>query len=696
MKVNLDDPNLTAFALGELSPDDHAKMAEAIAASPDAQNYVAETQQFARLLRAEYEADRQQPAPRSPIVVRMEEERRASWRYQWGSLAAALAIFAVIAAVAITTIQRETGRISALKDNPKPSGQKQDLPLPPVEALPEPTVEMEIAQATPAPAPSTVDVFREEKPSAGRDLAAAGKTQGLALNPSAPPPPMPMKRAYNYVAGGGETTETQPPSPYRQDFNTATYDKVEENPFLPAASNPLSTFSIDVDTASYSNVRRFINSGSLPPKDAVRVEEMINYFTYDYREPEGDKPFSIDLDATACPWDPSHRLLRIGLKGREVTNEKRPASNLVFLLDVSGSMMPAERLPLVKQAMRLLVDKLTEKDRVAIVIYAGGSGLALNSTSGNEKEKILRALEELQAGGSTNGAEGIELAYKVAADNFIKGGVNRVILATDGDFNIGVTNQGDLIRLIEAKAKSGVFLSVLGVGTDNLKDSTMQKLADKGNGNYAYLDSVDEARKVLVQQINGTLMTIAKDVKIQVEFNPARVASYRLIGYEKRMLRKEDFNNDKIDAGEIGAGHTVTALYEVVPASSGATDPVTSVPPVDPLKYGTNRTDTTNGSPEMVTVKLRHKKADGETSELTERSFTDNGSKFENAAPDLKFAAAVAEFGMLLRDSQYKGKGTFGAVIEWAQEGKGQDQAGYRAGFIELARKAQSLKPREG
>jgi Ca-activated chloride channel family protein len=364
-------------------------------------------------------------------------------------------------------------------------------------------------------------------------------------------------------------------------------------------------------------------------------------------------------------------------------------------------MMPAERLPLVKQAMRLLVDKLGENDRVAIVIYAGGSGLALKSTPGNEKETILRALEELQAGGSTNGAEGIELAYKVAADNFIKGGVNRVILATDGDFNIGVTNQGDLIRLIEAKAKTGVFLSVLGVGTDNLKDSTMQKLADKGNGNYAYLDSVEEARKVLVHQINGTLMTIAKDVKIQVEFNPARVASYRLIGYEKRLLRKEDFNNDKVDAGEIGAGHTVTALYEVVPAGAGAMDPSASVPPVDPLKYqspsapATAKTET-NSSAEMVTVKLRHKKPDGDVSELTERSFTDNGSKFENAAPDLKFAAAVAEFGMLLRDSQYKGKGSFGAVIEWAEEGKGTDRAGYRAGFIEMAHKAETLKPREG
>ncbi|MEY2482962.1 MAG: Ca-activated chloride channel, partial [Verrucomicrobiota bacterium] len=291
---------------------------------------------------------------------------------------------------------------------------------------------------------------------------------------------------------------------------------------------------------------------------------------------------------------------------------------------------------------------------------------------------------------------GIQLAYDIATENFIRKATNRVILATDGDFNVGVTSMSELTRLIEQKRASGVFLSVLGVGTGNVKDSTMEKLADKGNGNYAYLDSAEEARKVLVQQINGTLMTIAKDVKIQVEFNPARVASYRLIGYEKRMLRKEDFNNDKIDAGEIGAGHTVTALYEVVPAGAGATDPAASVPPIDALKYGTNRTDTANGSPEMVTVKMRYKKPDGDRSELTERSFTDNGSKFENAAPDLKFAAAVAEFGMLLRDSQYKGKATMGAVIEWAQEGKGRDTAGYRAGFIELARKAQTLKPREG
>jgi Ca-activated chloride channel family protein len=683
MKVNLDDPNLTAFALGELSPGDHAKMAEAVAKSSEAQEYVAETQQLARILRAEYEADRQQPGARSPIAARMEEERRAASRYQWGSLAAALAIFAVVGAVAVTAIYRSGTLSKRLADNPMPAAPKESASDATVEMEPDAVRGLAIEAAPQASAPMDFSEFEDE---------AAGKYAGRASN--APPAPG-TRPIQSLAAGAGENPPLEPCSRYRQDFNTASYDKVEENPFLPAATNPLSTFSIDVDTASYANVRRFINSGSLPPKDAVRVEEMINYFSYDYREPEGDKPFSIDIDATACPWETSHRLLRIGLKGREVANENRPASNLVFLLDVSGSMTPAERLPLVKQAMRLLVDKLGEKDRVAIVIYAGGSGLALNSTSGNEKEKILRALEELQAGGSTNGAEGIELAYKVAADNFIKGGVNRVILATDGDFNIGLTNEGDLIRLVEAKAKTGVFLSVLGVGTDNLKDSTMQKLADKGNGNYAYLDSVDEARKVLVQQINGTLMTIAKDAKIQVEFNPARVASYRLIGYEKRLLRKEDFNNDKVDAGEIGAGHTVTALYEVVPAGSGA-DPASSVPPVDTLKYGTERRETTNGSPEMVTVKLRHKKPDGETSELTERAFTDNGSSFENAAPDLKFAAAVAEFGMLLRDSQYKGKGTVGAVIEWAEEGKGADRAGYRAGFIEMARKAQSLKPREG
>jgi Ca-activated chloride channel family protein len=712
MKINLDDPNLTAFALGELSGAEQIAMEQAVASSPEAQEFVTETQQLSRLLKSEYAADQPLLPERSPNIVRMEEQRRLWSSTQWGSLAAALAIFAVLGAFAISAIRRDGGIIAQ-----KPPGlRKERASLPAVdsstivEAIPEATTEIQPATTpaqqnllamqplAPPPPAEMLELRREVKPS-------AKPADGLTLHKFSGGKKLAAEGEYYSRGALGETrpesSESELPGRNRQDFDTATYDHVSENPFLQAASNPLSTFSIDVDTASYSNVRRFINSGSLPPKDAVRVEEMINYFSYDYHEPEGDKPFSIDLDATACPWDASHRLLRIGLKGRDVANENRPASNLVFLLDVSGSMTPAERLPLVKQAMRLLVEKLTEKDRVAIVIYAGGSGLALPSTTGDRKEAILRALEDLKAGGSTNGAEGIELAYKVAADNFSKGGVNRVILATDGDFNIGVTNQGDLIRLIEEKAKSGVFLSVLGVGTDNLKDSTMQKLADKGNGNYAYLDTIDEARKVLVQQMNGTLMTIAKDVKIQVEFNPARVASYRLIGYEKRMLRKEDFNNDKMDAGEIGAGHTVTALYEIVPAGSGAIDPSASIPPVDPLKYQAPNpaavaTTQSAQSQEMVTVKLRSKKPEGDTSELTERSFVDNGSKFENAAPDLKFAAAVAEFGMILRDSQYKGKGTIGAVIEWAQEGKGRDAAGYRAGFIELARKTQTLKPRKG
>jgi Ca-activated chloride channel family protein len=729
MKINLNDPNLTAFALGELSGAEHAAMEEAVASSAEAQAFVAETQQFSRLLKSEYAADQQRPTERSANIIRMEEQRRLWSSTQWGSLAAALAIFAVVGAFAVSTIRREWGTTAQKRPSPRQESSKV------VEAFSEMTIETQPAK-TPAqqnllalqpaaPPPSEMlgtlgirEEKREPSASAGdqvefdEDYGGSPRRQLRAEAGKKPAPATPFVSRFGYDSGGtqqrapgqtrSESWETELPSRHRQDFDTATYDHVSENPFLQAASNPLSTFSIDVDTASYSNVRRFIESGSLPSKDAVRVEEMINYFTYDYREPEGDKPFSIDLDATACPWDASHRLLRIGLKGRDVATENRPASNLVFLLDVSGSMTPAERLPLVKQAMRLLVEKLTEKDRVAIVIYAGGSGLALSSTAGDRKETILRALEDLKAGGSTNGAEGIELAYKVAADNFIKGGVNRVILATDGDFNIGVTNQGDLIRLIERKAKGGVFLSVLGVGTDNLKDSTMQKLADKGNGNYAYLDSLDEARKVLVQQVNGTLMTIAKDVKIQVEFNPARVASYRLIGYEKRMLRKEDFNNDKVDAGEIGAGHTVTALYETVPAETGADDP-SSIPPVDPLKYQTPNSALAavaqadaKASQEMVTVKLRYKKPDGDRSELTERSFVDNGSKFENAAPDLKFAAAVAEFGMILRDSQYKGKGTIGAVIEWAQEGKGRDAAGYRAGFLELARKTRALKQREG
>jgi len=678
--MNLDDPKLTAYALGELDDPERSRIARAVAESAEAQRFVNQIRELAGVLKNEFAAElgNETPGLASPRKGTFEvahdfgqigdsrsliDIHDDPWFWSIArplAIAAVLALLAVVSGVAVFSLRRENVGVAQRAGLPPAA-----LPSRPADVQAEFQMPNESALATPV---GTLPAGAPLIASQSGSLYSVTKAPRYAADG--------MERWRGIREPGGE-------------FNTAAYDHILENPFLGAKDNPLSTFSIDVDTASYSNVRRFINEGSMPPKDAVRVEEMINYFSYDYAQPSDEKPFAVHVDVASCPWETSHRLVRIGLKGKEIATNKRGPSNLVFLLDVSGSMMPLERLPLVKQAMRLLVENLTENDRVAIVVYAGASGLALPSTMGDHKEQILEALESLQPGGSTNGAQGIQLAYKIATDNFIKGGVNRVILATDGDFNVGVTSQGDLIRLIEEKAKTGVFLSVLGVGTDNLKDSTMQKLADKGNGNYAYLDSLEEARKVLVQQMNGTLVTIAKDVKIQVEFNPARVASYRLIGYEKRMLRKEDFNNDKVDAGEIGAGHTVTALYEVAPVGTAAS-PAASVPPVDSLKYSTNERSTS--STEMLTVKLRYKKPDGDKSELLERAVTDTDGKFENAPVDLKFAAAVAEFGMILRDSEYKGNGTFAAVLEWAQEGKGSDVNGYRAGFIELVRKAQALK----
>ncbi len=677
MNTNLDDPKLTAYALDELTGAEKEEMETAIAVSPDAQEFVRELRLLAGNLRAEYAAERElHPIAHENIVPLAEKDEPWSLSRRL-ALAAGIALCACLGAVAIGTLKRSTlvGE-SNLADAPHvSSAQVVQTPVEGVDEFSESAVQAEPAPPAPLPDASTSQPgeFKARASLANRSidakLAPGGAVGRLAIE--------------NFRRDA------------EQPFNTARYGNIEENSFLAAANNPLSTFSIDVDTASYSNVRRFIESGSLPPRDAVRIEEMINYFTYDYPQPNDNVPFSVNLDAASCPWAPTHRLVRVGLKGREMPNEKRPASNLVFLLDVSGSMGPSNRLPLIKQAMRLLVDKLGENDRVAIVVYAGASGLVLPSITGDHKEQILGALENLQAGGSTNGAQGIELAYQTATEHFIKGGVNRVILATDGDFNVGTTSESDLIRLVQEKAGSGIFFSVLGVGDDNLNDSMMQKLADKGNGNYSYLDSVEEARKVLVRQINGTLVTIAKDVKFQVVFNPARVASFRLIGYDKRLLRKEDFNNDKIDAGEIGAGHTVTALYEVVPVGTES-NPTANVPPVDRLKYQPTTPEVASlrkpSSPEMLTVKLRYKEPAGDTSKLIERSFVDSGAAFASAAPDLKFAAAVAEFGMLLRDSEYKGDGSFSAIAQWAQQGMSDDSEGYRAGFIQLIRKAQALK----
>lgn len=469
--------------------------------------------------------------------------------------------------------------------------------------------------------------------------------------------------------------------------NTEAYSHIDENPFLEIARAPLSTFSIDVDTASYSNARRFLKDGQLPPKDAVRIEELINYFSYDYPQPVGDAPFSVTAEISEAPWNPSHRLVAIGLQGKRIPMENMPPANLVFLLDVSGSMNEARKLPLVKSSMKMLAEQLTARDRVAMVVYAGSSGLVLPSTSGDRKGEILAAIDRLDAGGSTNGGEGIQLAYKISQENFIKNGVNRVILATDGDFNVGTTSEGELVRLIEEKRQSGVFLSVLGFGTGNVKDSTMEKLADKGNGNYAYIDSLGEARKVLGEQIGGTLFTIAKDVKIQVEFNPKQAAAYRLIGYENRLLRDQDFNDDTKDAGEIGAGHTVTALYEVVPIGQKYENPG-----VDQLKYQQPAQPSEMASSnELMTVKLRYKPPTQDESKLVSVSLADSKGKLGNASENFKFASAVAAFGMLLRDSKYKADATYNKVLELARASAGADAQGYRSEFIQLVETARTL-----
>ena len=489
-------------------------------------------------------------------------------------------------------------------------------------------------------------------------------------------------------------------------WSTEAYDQIVENTFLLVTRNPLSTFSIDVDTASYANVRRFLNQDVLPPSGAVRIEEMVNYFNYNYPLPTGDDPFSVNVEVADCPWNGDHLLARIGIKGQEFTSDERPPANLVFLIDVSGSMQPPNKLPLLKEAMRMLVDELAYDDYVAIAVYAGASGLVLPSTSCEDKSAILSALDHLQAGGSTNGGAGIQLAYDTAVDNFIEGGVNRVILATDGDFNVGVTNQGELISVIEEEARSG-FLSVLGFGMGNYKDSTLEKLADKGNGNYAYIDTQSEAQKVLVDQMAGTLVTIAKDVKIQIEFNPAEVNAYRLIGYENRLLRAEDFNDDTKDAGEIGAGHTVTAFFEIVPAGIEV-----DLPDVDPLKYqwssldarlegdnesepGVQATDEDSRgltpaawTGELMTVKLRYKQPDGDVSKLIEVPVIDGGLALSEASNDFVFAASVTSFGMLLRGSQHSGDFSYDAVLEMASGSIGDDAYGYREEFVFLVEQA--------
>jgi Ca-activated chloride channel family protein len=474
------------------------------------------------------------------------------------------------------------------------------------------------------------------------------------------------------------------------DFNTEAYDRVHENTFKNVLKDPLSTFSIDVDTASYANVRRFLDNGTLPPPDAVRIEELINYFSYDYPQPTGNAPFSFTTELTEAPWQNGHQLLLVGLQGVKIPEQKLPPANLVFLIDVSGSMNQENKLPLLLKSFQLLVEQLRPQDRVAIVVYAGQAGLLLPATSGNNKQRILAALDSLRAGGSTAGGEGIQLAYRIAGENFIKHGNNRVILATDGDFNIGASSDADMERLIEQKRNNGVFLSVLGFGMGNYKDSKMQKLADTGNGNYAYIDSLLEAKKVLLTQFGGTLMTIAKDVKLQVEFNPAKVKSYRLIGYEKRMLQAEDFADDSKDAGELGSGHRVTALYEIVPADATSTNR-------QELTYQTIQVkDSASTRSELATIRFRYKKPDQAASTELVRMIPATASTLDKAGRNVLFAAAVAEWGMLLRDSELKGNARYSQVLNLARKAKGADSEGYRAEFIRLVEMSELLHRKDG
>ena len=563
---------------------------------------------------------------------------------------------------------------------------------------------------TPKQAPKQDDVSRSPARDAGEDRTSIGEATAKRERiqparearrpkpvyrknrlPHPAPPPL-LSPSFRPLAGAPSQSGGAYKRLKRPRFNTESYDRIYDNAFKNVAEAPVSTFSVDVDTASYSNMRRYLNRGSLPPKDSVRIEELINYFPYAYQAPNGGKhPFSVNVEVAGALWNPERQVVRIGIKGREIEWKNRALSNLVFLLDVSGSMRSPNKLPLLKRSLKLLVDNLGENDRVAIVVYAGASGLVLPPTAGEKKEAILAAIDRLAAGGSTNGGRGIQLAYKVARQQFINGGLNRVILATDGDFNVGTTSRGALVRLIEKEAKSGVFLTVLGYGMGNYKGSMLERLADKGNGNYAYIDNIGEARKVLVEQIGGTMITIAKDVKVQVEFNPALVTSYRLIGYENRLLRRRDFNDDTKDAGDIGAGHTVTALYEIVPVGKPRTGGE-----VDPLKYQQRPgLSAAARSGEMMTVKVRYKQPQGSKSTLIQLPVKADLVAFEDASDDFRFASAVASFGMLLRDSEHKGNSSYAQVLDVVEEA-GKKRDSYREEFIALARKAADLSLRVG
>jgi len=713
-KILPDDPRLTAYALGEMAPAECVEFEQALQGDPAAQKAVEEIRAAGALLTDVLEHEPEIFVPVEPVKkpngARDPYAKIVRFPY-WMVSSLAAACFAL----AFIYWQRN--------QLPEPVAKRYvEVSLPPVAvAADEAKAKREIAPAVIAIDPTPVDIPAAMPPPAQSLRAQSSAPAPMAIGGIAGKDE--VVKLDSFAVGGsardagvsakaiahGRTERRAAPETgasrlkkvqVSQNMAVAapaqneSYALRQDNAFQTVEQNPLSTFSADVDTASYANVRRYLQQGHRPPVDAVRVEELVNYFPYAYAGPQASggaaaAPFTAHLEVASAPWAPANRLVRIGLKGRELSEAARPPANLVFLLDVSGSMDEPNKLPLVKQSLRLLVEKLRPEDHVAIAVYAGDSRLALPSTSATRKADILDAIDRLEASGSTNGAMGIQLAYDIAKANFVTGGVNRVILATDGDFNLGATG-GDLTRLVAEKAKSGVFLTVLGFGMGNLKDSTLEELADKGNGNYAYIDSLAEAKKTLVEQAGGTLVTIAKDVKFQVEFNPAVVAAYRLLGYENRLLAKEDFNNDRVDAGEVGAGHTVTALYEVVPVGA----PLPATGSVDALKYQRTADSgrKTAASGEMLTVKIRYKEPAGDAGRMLEFPLRDTGAVFANATQDFKFAAAVAAFGMVLRDSPYKGSATLPEIEEWAKDGTGSDAGGYRREFTELVELAQAAQ----
>jgi Ca-activated chloride channel homolog len=697
MSISHDDPRLTAYALGELSPEELAEFELLLARDARAQAEVAAIAELgARLTRELSRASSPALSERRRSGIHAALQTRSGGmpervtpmaqrsRRSWWLLAAMVPALGLVLLLSNPRESESPGPTVALSVAAKAISSNGSESNEPAANLPEPIVVPSLL------APATEDTTLDEL------NLDAYQGQGLALNGMDLRADVPRYTAanadprQNILPPPGQnkalTTAEEAPEP----LNRESYDVIEENPFVRVDSDPRSTFSIDVDTASYALVRRFLQDDRLPPRGAVRIEELVNYFSYHYPQPSGDAPVAIRTDVARAPWNPEHQLLRVALQARHVDPSARPPANLVFLIDVSGSMLAANKLDLVKFGLRELTETLGERDRVSIVTYAGNSGMALAPTAGSEHATILQAIERLEAGGSTNGAAGIELAYSLARKNFASGNVNRVLLATDGDFNVGTTSQSELVELVQNQAKSGVFLSVLGFGAGNYQDSMLEKLADKGNGNYAYIDQPREARKVLVEQANGTLLTLAKDVKLQLEFNPAEVAGYRLIGYENRKLAHPDFNDDSKDAGELGADHSVTALYELIPAGQ----PVPAAG-VDALKYQRppaplEQPSTFSG--ELANVKLRYQPPAGGASRLLDQAVRGPALAL---AGDFAFVAAVAEFGMLLRSAAQRGNASYDQVLRLTEGalGEGKERQA-RAQFVELVRTARRLSSR--